>query len=74
MNGQAILNRAGPILFGPHWKGEFAATFDIAPRALNRMAKGKQPVPDGLLADIETALHDHGNALDELLAEFVDRV
>ena len=72
-NPAATIERAGRILFGEHWKHAFAETFDVSYRAVSRMAKDEQPVPDGLMAELETALHDHGHALDELLEEFVDR-
>lgn len=67
------LERAGKLLFGHHWKHDFAKTFDVSERALARMAKDEQDVPDGLWAEIETALHDHGHELDTLLELFIDR-
>jgi hypothetical protein len=69
----AILTRAGKILFGENWKEPFANNFDIRLQTVGDMAKGKREVPDSLLAEIETALHDHGHALDDLLTEFIDR-
>lgn len=66
----ALIRRAGAILFGPHWKGQFADTFDLRLRTAQRIAAGGQSCPASLLAQVEQALRDHGQALDELLLEF----
>lgn len=71
MNHAKTIERAGRILFGEHWKGPFEGRFGISNRALRRMLNGDQDVPEGLLQEVEQALHDHGHKLDELLENFV---
>lgn len=60
------LARAGTLLFGPHWKGQFSDRFSLAYRAVRRIA-GDDAVPDGLAIEIETALRDRANEIDGLL-------
>lgn len=72
-NPTAIIERAGRILYGENWKARFCADFDLSTKTLYQILKGKsEPFPD-LLAAVETALRDHGNALDDLLEEFIDQ-
>jgi hypothetical protein len=65
-----LVARAGPILFGRHWRADFCHTFALNERRLRRMLAGAEGVPEGLLRDVEMALRDHGTSLDGLLAEF----
>jgi len=64
-----LLERAGRVLFGRYWRADFEDRFNLSNRALRRMLKGEQDVPDGLLRDIEVCVRDHCGAADELLEE-----
>lgn len=68
-NAPHILERAGRLLFGRDWRAAFEDKFQLSNRALRRMLKGEQPVPEGLLQDCEIAVRDHAGSCDELLEE-----
>ena len=64
-----MIERAGRLLFGRDWRHAFEDHFQLSNRALRRMLKGEQPVPEGLLRETETAVRDHAGSCDELLEE-----
>lgn len=64
---RAFIESAGRLLWPSDWRAHFEDRFGISNRRLRRMLAGSEPVPAGLLTDVEFALRDHGQALDRLL-------
>jgi hypothetical protein len=58
------------ILYGEAWLRAFCRDFDVARRTARRWADGSAYVPDGIMAEMEQALRDHGQKLDALLDHF----
>jgi hypothetical protein len=63
------LERIGRALYGADWPAPFRARFEIGRRTFQRLTNGAQPLPAGLVRDIETELRDRGSLIDEILEE-----
>ncbi len=70
MKGAAI-RAAGRLLFGLQWRTPFMEQFDVGDTSLRRMCKDERVIPDGLARNIETALRDKANEIDQMLDEIV---
>ena len=68
----ARLAAIGRILFGGFYRADFERHFALSNRSLRRMLAGEQPIPIGLIRDLETALRDKANKIDEILETLVD--
>lgn len=66
-----MLEQAGKLLFGQYWRMPFEDRFSVSNRTLRRMLKGEQNIPAGLVRDMEMALRDHANAVDEMLGALI---
>lgn len=66
------LSDVGQLLFGDFWRLPFERKFGISNRSLRRMLNNEQPIPAGLVADIETAVRDHAFRVDAMLDLLVD--
>lgn len=66
MTGGAV-RTAGRLLYGPFWRTPFVAHFNVGDASLRRMLKDERVVPEGLAREIETALRDRANEIDQLL-------
>ena len=73
MTREQFIAAAGDLLWPGHWRANFEDRFNLSPRAIRRMAKGEQKIPPGLVRDIETALRDRANAIDNIL-EAIDNL
>ena len=62
-----MLEQAGTLLFGEYWRAPFCEKFWTDIRRLRRMLKGDDEITEVLARDIETALREHANRIDELL-------
>ena len=71
-NDAELIRRAGYILFGANWKNPFAKAFDLSPKTVRRLAADSMDCPGTLMAEVEQALRDMGQALDALLLDWSD--
>lgn len=68
-----IIEQAGRALYGSEWQGALADELDITPRALRRMVKGEQRVPDGIRDQLFALCNDRATELEYLLPQILDR-
>ena len=61
----------GVILFGELWRAPFEDEFGFGHRTLTRILAGKEEIAGDRLIEIEQALRDHGQKLDDVLEWFV---
>ena len=67
----ATIQQIGRILYGNSWRAPMERDFDISDRSLRRIVSGKIDAPSGLVRDLEMALRDRANRIDEMLEAFV---
>jgi hypothetical protein len=63
----ASIRTAGRLLFGMAWRTPFMERFEVGDASLRRMCKDEREIPPGLARDIEIALRDRANEIDNLL-------
>lgn len=68
----ATIRHAGRLLFGAAWRSPFCACFQLGDVSLRRMCKNKRVIPPSLALEIEQALRERANEIDELLETMLD--
>lgn len=68
----ATLKAVCQQLYGDWWRADFERHFAVSNRSLRRMLADEQDIPAGLVRDLETALRDKANKIDDLIEILVD--